>query len=374
MRLVPSSPTLTRRLAHTAAALLVLGFVTQTAQLPHALAARPPSFVATPLNDLGPGYYVTGKYSYQGGLYENGTNTDPADHSTDGMAAAANIQPLDSNGNPSPSGKIVLLSIGMSNTADEWCIGGTSPDNSYDDCGYTVQPALPSFMSQAAASSTVNHRTLVIVNGAQGREDASTWTSPTDANYDMVRDQRLATAGVTEAQVQAVWLKDADIAPKESLSSGPTADAYTLERYLGDIVRAMKVRYPHLQEVFISSRVYGGYAGPGTVNPEPYAYESGFSVKWLIQAQVNQMRTGKVDPIAGDLNYDRGKAPWIDWASYVWADGTRPRSDGLTWQMSDFNPDYVHLNANGVKKSINELLPFFETSPYTKCWFDAAGC
>ena len=59
------------------------------------------------------------------------------------------------------------------------------------------------------------------------------------------------------------------------------------------------------------------------MNPEPYAYESGFSMKWLIEAQINQMETGVIDPDAGDLDYDSGVAPWLAWGTYLWADGTR---------------------------------------------------
>jgi len=68
-----------------------------------------------PLNDLGSGTYL----GFQGGLYEGGSNTVPADHAAVGAARAAAVQPLDTSGNPSPSGKMVLLSVGMSNTTQE---------------------------------------------------------------------------------------------------------------------------------------------------------------------------------------------------------------------------------------------------------------
>src|SRR6202035_4945136 len=114
--------------------------------------------------------------------------------------------------------------------------------------------------------------------------------------YDRVRDSVLTPAGFTELQVQAVWLKQADINPSDSLPS-TSADAYKLEGYLGQIVRAIKARWHNVKQVFISSRIYAGYA-TDTLNPEPYAYESGFAVKWLIQAQITQRRTHVVDPIA----------------------------------------------------------------------------
>jgi hypothetical protein len=205
-----------------------------------------------PLNDLGAGTYL----GFTGGLYENGTNSVPLDHAALGAAHAAAVQPLDSAGVASPAGKIVLLSIGMSNTTQEWC----SASSALPCDAYTL-------MGQAAVSVGVNHTTLAIVNGAAGSQTASTWDSAADANHDRVRDTRLAPAGLTELQVQAVWLKVADSVPMMSLPSA-SSDAYALETFMGDIVRALKMRYPRLQLVFTSSRIYAGYAS-SMLNPEP---------------------------------------------------------------------------------------------------------
>ena len=312
----------------------------------------------TPINDLGTGYYL-GKF--QGGLYQNGSNVVPAAQNSQGLKEQAAVQPLSTNGQPSSAGKIVLLSIGMSNASMEWC--GT-------DTGCTQAADQNSFMYQAAHDTAVNHKSLVIVNGAEGGDDAKTWASPTSSTYAMVAS-RLALSGVTAKQVEVVWLKEADIDPTVSLPSS-SADAYTLEAYLGDIVRAIKTNYPNIKEVFISSRIYGGYANI-PLNPEPYAYESGFAVKWLIQAQVNQMQTGAIDPIAGNLNYNT-VAPWIVWAAYLWADGIIPRSDGLQWFRTDFGSDGTHPSESGILKVADQLMSFFTTSPYTSTWFNACGC
>jgi hypothetical protein len=223
-------------------------------------------------------------------------------------------------------------------------------------------------MTFTAANSGVNHSSLVIVNGAQSSDDADKWTSPTAAAFNMVRDQRLTPAGVTEQQVQIVWIENAIKHPTVSLPSSG-ADAYALESDLAATVRAVKVRYPNVKEVFISSRIYAGYATT-TQNPEPYAYESGFSVQWLVQAQIHQMETGVIDPVAGDLN-ENGVAPWIAWGPYNWADGATPNSDGLFYLRSDFDPDGTHPNHNGTTKVGNRLLNFFLGSEFTKCWFDS---
>jgi hypothetical protein len=329
-----------------------------------------PSFVATPLTDMGSRTYK----GLTGGLYPNG-NTVPPAQAAAGLARAGRVQPLDADGKPSPNGKIVLLSISMSNGSAEWC-GATT-------CLSTT-PSGQSFMVQAAASPAVNHQTLMIVNGSHGGQVAARWTSPSSPDYDVVRDQQLAPLGLTEKQVQVIWLKEADAYPTVALPArpGPQAanqvpDAYTLETELGNILRALRVRYPNLQEVFLSSRIYGGYASSpikdvSRLNPEPYAYESGFSVKWVIQAQIEQMGNGGAvtDARAGDLN-DNTVAPWIAWGPYLWADGTIRRSDGLVWLRSDFAPDGTHPSPSGIAKVGTALLNFFLDSPYTRCWFRA---
>jgi hypothetical protein len=70
----------------------------------------------TALTDLGTGTYQ----GSQGGLYPNGSNVRPAPHDADGVAFAQGIQPLDANGNPSPTGKYVLLAIGESTAQNEF--------------------------------------------------------------------------------------------------------------------------------------------------------------------------------------------------------------------------------------------------------------
>jgi hypothetical protein len=321
--------------------------------------AGPAAPARVPLSDLGAGMYK----GFTGGLYPSGSNSAPATHAAAGITRAQGIVPLDTAGASSPSGKIVLLSIGMSNTTQEFCSGSST----------TTSCTGWSFMGQAAADAAVNSTTLAIVNGARGGQDAQTWDAATDANYDSVRLNRLAPLGLTERQVQVAWVKQADAGPRDSLVSSQ-ADAYQLETRLGDIVRALKARYPHLQLVFLSSRIYAGYATT-TLNPEPYAYESGFAVKWLIQAQIDQMgNSGTVtDQRAGDLNYDSG-APWIGWGPYLWADGATPRQgDGLTWERGDFVQDGTHPSQSGQQKVGTLLLAFFKSSPFTKCWFVTGG-
>lgn len=314
----------------------------------------PVLFSAVPLTDMGPVTYL----GLTGGLYGGGSNAVPAASAAQGVAMGNAVVPLDASGKPSGSGKIVLLSIGMSNATDEWCASTAPPCSS------------GTFTSQALADPSVNATTLVIANGAIGGADASTWTSSTSPNYDTVKNTMLPNWHVSEAQVEVVWLKDADAGPTVSLPA-QNADAYVLEGYLGQILRALKVRYPNLRQVFLSSRTYGGYATTN-LNPEPYAYESGFSVRGVILAQIAQMQSGTVDSTAGDLNWNTS-APWASWGAYLWANGPNPRSDGLVWLPSDVQSDGTHPSASGVQKVAGLLLRFFKTSPFTTCWFLAAS-
>lgn len=306
----------------------------------------------TPLNDLAAGSYLG---QFQGGLYPGGINTPPPAHHQEGLARAAAIQPLSASGLPRSDGKIVLLSIGMSNTTQEFCSqGGAEPCNSW------------TFMGRAAADSRVDKIHLVIANGALGGQTTSTWDSPTDPNYNRVRDTVLAPKGLSEKQVQAVWVKLANAQPTVSLPAAG-ADAFNLERGLANVVRALKVRYPNLQMAFFTSRIYAGYAS-SSLNPEPYAYESGFAVKWLIEAQIDQMAGQGIDPLAGNLDFGT-VAPWLAWSVYPWADGLTPRSDGLTWSCNEFEADGTHPAQGAESKIGQKLLQFFLSSPYTVPWF-----
>ena len=310
-----------------------------------------------PINDLGAGTYL----GFEGGLYPGGLNTAPPVHHQKGLEVANSIQPLDTAGNPSPDGKIVLMSLGMSNTTQEFCSQNARPP-----CDAWT------FMGQAAADPDVETSSLVIVNGALGGQPATDWDSPDESNYDRVKADRLESIGLSENQVQIVWVKQANPRPQVALPEAE-ADAYALRNSLADIARALQVRYPNLKQVFFSSRIYAGYAeGVSRLNPEPYAYESGFSVKWVIEAQIDQMDGAGIHPEAGDLSYDT-TVPWLAWGPYMWANGMTPRSDGLIWVPEDFADDFTHPGQPGEEKVGAMLLSFFKDSPYAACWFVNGG-
>lgn len=291
-----------------------------------------------PLTELG-----TGKYQEkEGGLYPGGSNKRPAEHEAAGLAIARTIQPLASDGKPQANGKIVLLSIGMSNTSQEFT----------------------AFQQIARNDRDVNPP-LVLVNGAQGGMTAAAIQNPDDQNrgtqFWRTVDERLREAGVSREQVQAVWLKQADAGP----SQGFPKYARTLQTELQTITQVLRNRFPSLKLVYLSSRIYAGYART-RLNPEPYAYESGFSVKWLIEEQIRGEAALNFDPARGKV-----RSPWLSWGPYLWANGTTSRNGGLRYEERDFRDDGTHPSATGQKKVAELLLEFFKTDSTTKSWFVA---
>jgi hypothetical protein len=264
-----------------------------------------------PLTDMGKRKYR----GYRGGLYPAGRNRPSPAYLRKGLAAARQVRPI--------GGRIVLLSVGMSNTTEEF-----------------------SAFKKAADRDPNKSAKLTIVDGAQDGWDAERVKN--QPSYWDVVDQRLVGAGVSANQVQAVWLKEAIAGEQRRFP----ADARALQNDLRAIVRTMRVRYPNLRLVYLSSRTYGGYAITG-LNPEPAAYDSGYAVRGLIQER-----------IAGKL-----KGPWLGWGPYLWTDGLRARADGLVWACDDVQDDGTHPSKNGVQKVVSMLLAFFKTDPTARRWF-----
>ena len=294
-----------------------------------------------PLPEIGFGFYRT---NFQGGLYPGGSNQRPAAHEAAGLNIAQNqILPHNFQGNvDTNNGKIVLLSVGMSNTTQEWASKGTNHFKGIADPDPGKNPK------------------LVIVDGAQGGQDATRWTNATTGVWTNVPG-RLAAAGVNSNMVQVLWIKQA-LAGPNNYGAFPL-HAQALQNQLEQILRAAKSLYPNLKIAYVSSRTRSYETNAGSLNPEPFAYEEGFSTKWLIEKQIN-----------GHLNYDPASGPvvvpWISWGPYLWADGTRTRSDGFTWLCTDLESDFTHPSpTGGVPKVARQLLAFFKTDPTATPWF-----
>src|SRR5262249_35784835 len=295
-----------------------------------------------PLPELGLATYK----GFTGGLYPNGGNNRPPAHLAAGLNIATNqIQPLNPAGDPDSTtkGAIDLLSIGMSNTTMEFASLGSG-----------------AFKLLADSDPSKNPR-LTIVDGAQGGQASTDWTNFSSATWSTV-ESRLASARVTTNQVQVLWMKHARRQPAASGAFPAHAQALQLDEEI--ILRDATLRYPNLKMAFLSSRTRAYDINSADLNPEPYSYESCFSVKWLIEKQIN-----------GQLNYDTNNGPavvpWLSWGPYLWVDGRVPRGDAFTWACpDDLQSDFTHPSpTGGVPKVAHQLLAFFKTDPTTTPWF-----
>lgn len=284
----------------------------------------------TPLIDMGSQTYE----GVPGGLYPGGENSMPASHQAAGLQLARSVEPLDSAGSPDPGGRYVLLSIGMSNTTQE-------------------------FQSFVAASNSDADRdpALVVVDGAQSGQVAHIIADPA-SNYWSVIDDRLAAGGVSPQQVVAAWIKAAN--PADTSTSQYRS---RLQDDLEEIARVLKDKFPNLKLGYYTSRIYAGYATTD-LNPEPYAYESGFVVRFAIESQLNGNPSMNFDPDGGTVN-----TPWVAWGPYLWADGLTPRSDGVRWECADFASDGTHPSASGEDKVAGMLMDFVKSDPTAREWY-----
>jgi hypothetical protein len=270
-----------------------------------------------------------------------------------------------------------------------------------------------SFMYQVYNPSTPLVGTdVVIFDGAMGQQTLDHW-DPTsigyfaqsgnycnfghqgsvnpECNYDRVFDD-LYRNGLSEAQVQAIFLKTSDEYPRCDLKhsycdpSFSTPDAYQSEIYLGDILRYLRCckfgiqgspgnvpRYPNLQQVFLTSRIYGGYANGiqhGCLMPEPYAYEEGFAIQRMIVAQINST----ADTYSGDVHYNPnptpGGAPWFDWGPYIWASGpNQSPGNSLYWCDTTTDPQ-LHPICTGDTGNVGDFRWGDLTPGYSEYWGD----
>lgn len=299
-----------------------------------------------PLSDMSANDFY---FSEEGGLYGNGSNAIPSGHLTKALEAVNQIQPLNSNGQPAADGKIVLLSIGMSNARQEF----------------------DQFLPLAVTDPTKNPH-LVIINGAQGGVFGTTWAT-TEPPWNTIINDYLPANAVSPHQVQAIWMKHGNSA-QNNPPTGLVTDGYAdkLRIAIREVVKKAITKFPNLKVIYLTSRIYGGYA-TSTLNPEPYAYESAFSNRWVIEDQMNGDDPNDPQDI-GYTKIDGSPLPILLWGPYNWADGIIPRSDGLTWMCgldevnSDFETDGTHPSLQGEIKVANRLLDFFTTNQ-TTAWF-----
>jgi PKD domain len=302
-----------------------------------------------PLNELTVPYQNT-----QGGLYPNGANNRPAAHLNAGIQIATNqIKPLNALGQvDNTNGKIVLVSIGMSNATQEWAVGDT-----------VTHDFTRAFRYRATSDPALNPQ-MVIIDCAQGDRDVVNWSSLSDPAWataiQLVRHTIVNGQRITTNQVQIAWVKLAVRGPAAYGAFPSHAEQF--QNYLEMTIRNIKTAFPNAKIAFVSTRTRSYSNNMADESPEPYAYETGFGVKWMIQKQIDgdpSLRFSSPDAVA----------PYLAWGPYFWIDGQNQRSDGAIWNCNDLISDFTHPSSSGVYKASSQLLAFFKTDPTATPWY-----
>ena len=261
--------------------------------------------------------------TYQGfpGMLYRGSNAAPPLHVAIGRFHALQLM--------AKPNKVVMLSLGMSNAAQEF---------------------------RKFQELVQDNTRLVAVNGARGGMHAIAMSDSSCPKYDTYWTThvptRLSLHGLSSEDVDILWIKTT-LAQPHTFGDFPV-HAEIFRDALNIIIDECHTRFPNIRMILLCPRMYAGYATI-TLTPEPYAYESGFSVKWVIQSQIDQ------------LDYvDRA---WLGWGGYPWTNGERIWSTypfvGLFWTMSDFRPDGTHPSDEGAEKFANFLLFWLQSDPVT---------
>lgn len=229
---------------------------------------------AVPLPELGTDTY----FGEQGGLYP-GSNEPTGDYLTE-LTAVSDVLVNDN--------QVVALSLGMSAMQN---------------------------MSSGFAGCCAQRVTFV--NGAIGSKQQQ-WEDPNHTVWDR-GTQMLAGQGLTAVDVDVVLYHNTI----GGLSGEFVPAATQLKDSLAITMDIIQDKYPNAQMILLTSRYHANYAPAGSKSPEPYAYYSGFSVKWLIEDRINCTADCGV-PLA--------------WFAYLWDE---------SWPQSWYVSDGIHLSNAG---------------------------
>lgn len=259
--------------------------------------------------------FLLSAFSYGKDCSGTSTGLIPLTSFSSPVGTAPDIQPI--------NGRIVMASLGMSNAEQEFA----------------------SFMSMVNAAEGINPD-LYLVNmaypmclGRHAKLGGICWEERFPS--------KLAAAGVDPSEVQILWFKFYD-SPR-NYSGQVLHDWYV--QSIKDTLIAVQFYLPNVKQIYISGRIYAGYADPSTTlgfEPAPWA-------------------TGPaVDQVIGE----GGDFHWLSWGPYLWADGLSGRpQDDLIWTCDDFESDGIHPSSSGEAKVGTLLLDYLSSDPYASQWF-----
>jgi hypothetical protein len=352
-----------------------------------------------PLVDLGPGQTYHG---YEGGLYPGASNLRPAAHDAAGRKIAQSIVPLDANGNPdSVNGRIVYTIISVSNGYPMWHNGQAGSDA---DTSVT-------FMTRANAEPAKNPKLTIAYGFEHQLLPPPPYTNNVidpNGSFFPSLDYALSEQGLTPQQVQVALLfypfgTTNGIYPGDPENLPFPNSARHMQAKVKTATLFAKAHFPNLKILYISTKGYTYLPLRGIMNRfinqsrnlihkniairphdvkeaikmvmrndipggpiEPWNHDLGWSVKWLIEDQINGDPSLNYDPARGAVH-----APWISWGPYFWTygDGTPRAYDGFSWNCGDVYDDGLHLSHSGMYKEVSLLLAQMRSDPTATPWF-----
>lgn len=284
-----------------------------------------------PLTELEDGTYE----GQPGGLYLDGGNETPAGHLAAGLAQVAQVVPRDTLGLPDPAGLVGVLVLGFSMTHQ------------------TAQAVADSFALEPWRAPWVQ-----LVNGAAPGKTADLVDDPGNPYWLQVMDS-LAVNSVHPRQVQVLLVQQTSAWPTEPF--GPFTDSLRVSMHR--ILAIGQDLFPNVAIAHIWGREFGGYATIA-LNPEPWAYQTDFAMRQVIQDQID-----------GHPDMQVGIVPWTDRGPYLWANGNDPREiDGLFWVCRDFSlDDGTHYTGEGARKAAHQVMEFIRSHPAAQAWFGGSS-
>lgn len=235
---------------------------------------------------------------------------------------------LTDNGEPTVSavsGVIGVVCIGMSNSTQE--------------CSHYISQLQSDVLTGESGE-------VVVVDCAVGGNAIERWNDPAfDGNlWDACINQKIGAAGVSLDQVRVVYHKAANqfttqMGMPYPAYPDPDSDYQNFIENLDVFATRVVQKFPNLQAVYTTSRMYGGF----TDNPargEPLSYEEGHALNTWLADNAN----------AGGV--------WQGWGPYIWApdcaDGINNAS-GVCYVESDLQADGTHP-AQGARDKIAQMI------------------
>lgn len=217
-------------------------------------------------------------------------------------------------------------------------------------------------VEETSDSDISKNPSVVVVNGAQGTKSVLEWANPLDDAW-ITLEQRVTEKGLAPNQVQVLWMKHAFRDPYtiEGLD-GPGSHIDALADGITQVIKIATQNYPNVKLIFLSNRIRS-YLEDDSKSPEPFAFESAFAVRDVIN---RQWQPTSYDPL-DQLPYPQ--FPLITWGPYLWADGENPRSDRLTYLSCDLMADCTHPSMAGEYKVATQIFGSFVSDPFFYPWF-----